>query len=294
MSDLDPRLHVFRPDLADARLRGQVEAERFVDGVRMRASSLDGVPLLARPEDGLGMDAEGWPFEPVLVFERRGPWSWVQRLRDGYVGYTRANLVADDARPTHRVAVARTVGYDEPDMKRRHASFLSLGQAVRVVDEAETRGMRYLRVSWRDGPDDRASDDWLVERHLRPMGARPDGDWVDQAALLLGTPYLWGGETGAGLDCSGLITLALSMFDRPSPRDSDLQFAGLGEPIGMDDLRRGALVFWRGHVGIMEDRETLLHANGHTMNVAREPLAEAVERIGYLYGGPVGARYVEP
>jgi cell wall-associated NlpC family hydrolase len=110
------------------------------------------------------------------------------------------------------------------------------------------------------------------------------------AARLLETPYLWGGKSAFGIDCSGLVQLSMMMAGKSAPRDSDMQAACLGHEIGFDELRRGDLVFWKGHVAIMEDEDTIIHSNGHTMSVAREGLKAAVERIGYLYGAPTICR----
>ena len=292
MSDPDPpldrRLHAFRPDLADARLRGLVEAASFVEGERLAVANPYGAPLYAAPDRSGGMIAEAWPGDVLLVLERRDGWSWVQRERDGYVGYTPARLDAIGDAPTHRVVAPRSFGYAEPDMKREHLFTLGLGAPVIVTDEAETRGTRYLHA--RCG----TAQGWLVAQHLRgadETGSGPE-DWVDWAGKLWGTPYLWGGETAFGLDCSGLVVLALSMAGHSCLRDSDMQAGSTGQPIGLDALRRGAIVFWRGHMGVMEDDTTLLHANGHTMNVTREPVADAIERIAHLYAEPTGARYV--
>ena len=119
-------------------------------------------------------------------------------------------------------------------------------------------------------------------------------DYVGVAEQLLSTPYLWGGASAFGIDCSGFVQLSMRMTGRSAPRDSDMQAAHLGEPLdpGKDfaGLRRGDLVFWKGHIAIMLDGRNIIHANGHTMMVSREPLAEAVERIAYLYGGPTGFR----
>src|SRR5690606_22121097 len=131
-----------------------------------------------------------------------------------------------------------------------------------------------------------------IGRHCLPIEATMPGDMVDVALQFLQTPYLWGGRSGLGIDCSGLVQMAMAMVGKAAPRDTDMQFAALGNPIERVDLERGDLVFWKGHVGIMEDRDILLHANGHTMSVARENLDDAIERIGWLYEQPTGFRRI--
>ena len=134
---------------------------------------------------------------------------------------------------------------------------------------------------------------YVFAGHCRPL-AETEPDVAATAERLVGTPYLWGGRSGLGVDCSGLVQLALRMTGRNAPRDTDMQAASIGEPFepgpGLAGLRRGDLVFWKGHVAIMTGDRDMIHASGHTMTVAREGLAEAVERIGYLYGGPTGFR----
>ena len=130
----------------------------------------------------------------------------------------------------------------------------------------------------------------LIAAHCQPIGKPIDTDYVAVASRFLETPYLWGGRSGFGIDCSGLVQLAMMMTGRAAPRDSDMQASRLGTPIERDALQRGDLVFWKGHVGIMEDDKTLLHANGHTMTVARENLEDAIKRIGWLYDAPTGFR----
>jgi cell wall-associated NlpC family hydrolase len=153
-----------------------------------------------------------------------------------------------------------------------------------VKDFAETRGTRYALLS---------TGEAMISGHLRPAGEFSE-DYVAVAETLLMTPYLWGGSTAFGIDCSGLVQLAMRMTGRNVLRDTDMQAATIGEPImsgeGYSGLRRGDLVFWKGHVAIMTDERTMIHANGHTMLVSREGLTEAIDRIGYLYGGPTGFR----
>ena len=281
MAELDPRLNAYRPDLADVRLRDVVKAEEYAVGLPMRAA-VSPVDMYATPARDGSILAQCLAGEAVRVFERDADTgsAWIARERDGYVGYVDLTDLTDDFVPTHMVRTPRTFVYETADLKAPVAYQSSMGERVTVLGEADTRGTRYAETA----------DGWLVADHLVALDER-GGDPVAHAETLLHTPYLWGGETGFGVDCSGLVVLGHLLAGRDVPRDSDMQFDRLGETLAnMDDLRRGDLVFWRGHVGIMEDVETLLHANGHTMTVAREPLAQAVERIGYLYGQPTGAR----
>lgn len=278
---LDRRLNAFRPDLAEASLRGKVEAERFVEGSK---AQIVGPVVALRPEPDLasGIDTELLMGEEVTVFERSNGWCWVKSLSDGYVGYLPEGAVKEGtAAATHIVIPQRTFLYPEPELRKPHVTVLSMGSRVRVSGTAEARGNHYVVLE--DGTA-------IFARHVESIGHNDGGDYVDVALRFLETPYLWGGRSGLGIDCSGLVQLALSMTGRAAPRDTDMQAAGLGEPIAREELRRGDFVFWKGHVAIMEDPETIVHANGHTMTVARENFAAAVERIGWLYQQPTGYR----
>ncbi len=280
----DPRLNAYRPDLADARLRGVVSATRFVEGKPARICiPLADIRKAPRPDGGL--NSQVLLGDDVRVFESTEGWAWVQVARDGYVGYVgEAALAAPASAPTHIVTVPRTFLYPGPDLKLPASGALSLGSLVSVVDRAETRGTRYAILS---------SGEALIEKHLAAAGTVAD-DYVAVAETLIHTPYLWGGSSGFGIDCSGLVQLSMRLAGRTVLRDSDMQAATIGDPIETDSnfsgLRRGDLVFWKGHVAIMTDAETMIHANGHTMMVSREGLHEAIDRIGYLYGGPTGFR----
>lgn len=278
---LDRRLNAYRADLADATLEGQVEAARFVEGAPARLA----VPVAAlrpKPDLSIGIDTELLFGEEVTVFDRAGGFAWVKAGHDGYVGYLpETALSAVETAPTHHVVVPRTFVYPGPDLRFPVSMALSMGSRIAVVGEAETRGTRYHLLA-----DGRA----IVAGHCLPVGAWPDDDYVAIAARFLETPYLWGGRSGFGIDCSGLVQLSLQMTGRNAPRDSDMQAAGLGTVISREELRRGDLVFWKGHAGIMEDDRTLLHANGHTMSVAHEDFEAAVRRIGWLYEMPTGYR----
>jgi cell wall-associated NlpC family hydrolase len=280
----DARLHAFRPDLADERLKGEVQADRYVSGrpARVAASVTD---VLKAPRRESAMNTQLLRGDDVTVFEQADGWAWVQSMRDGYVGYVaESQLAAPGEAPTHVVTAPRTFLYPGPDLKLPRRGELSLGSRLAMVSTAETRGTLYAVLP---------SGEAVVASHLAPAGAVLD-DYVAVAERLIDTPYLWGGSSAFGIDCSGLVQLSMMMAGRNVLRDSDMQADTIGDPLdpGPDYARlvRGDLVFWKGHVAIMTDPKTMIHANGHTMTVAREGLAEAIARIGYLYGQPTGFR----
>ncbi|RWX76674.1 peptidoglycan endopeptidase [Neorhizobium lilium] len=276
---LDRRLHAFRPDLADEALRGKFDAERFTRGEPARIS-VPVAPLRPAPDLARGIDTELLFGEAVRVFDRADGFAWVQADQDGYVGYLPETMLGEPQEATHRICVPRTFLYPEAELRKPPMGALSMGSRVRVTGEAETRGTRYFLLG--DGGA-------VIARHCLPLGETLGEDYVSVAQTFIETPYLWGGRSGFGIDCSGLVQLAMMMVGKSAPRDSDMQ-AEFGVAIEREELRRGDLVFWKGHVGMMEDAETLLHANGHTMSVARENLNAAIERIGWLYERPTGYR----
>ena len=275
---LDRRLDAFRPDLADLRLEGRVQAAAFVAGrpAHVRSPVLD---MRRSASLDSGIDTQLLPGQDVVVFDETEGFAWVQSLADGYVGYVSGNgLAAGPSKAGHVVSVPRTFVYPTPDLKTVPTAALSMGSLLEVAGLEERRGMRYALLP---------SGEAVIARHLRPR-AEYAADYVAVAEDLVHTPYLWGGATAFGIDCSGLVQLALAMAGRQVLRDSDMQAQSIGteiDPAG-EPLRRGDLVFWKGHVAILTDPGTIVHANGDTMTVARETLAGAVARIGYLYGQP--------
>jgi cell wall-associated NlpC family hydrolase len=272
-ASLDRRLHAYRPDLADSRLEGQVGSLRFVEGTRQQIRAF-ATPLRATPDSARAYETEALHGEIVRVFDDAGAgsdwWAWVQLEHDGYVGYVpSATLAADIITATHRVHAPATFVYPSANIKTPPNGQLSLNAHVTVTSEDD----RFATL---------ATGGFVIARHLRAIGTYAR-DFVDVAETLIHTPYLWGGRTRAGLDCSGLVQLALQAAGHPCPRDADMQQAGLGTNVpiteNLDGLQRGDLVFWPGHVGILIDGMTLIHANGHHMSTVIEPLSQAIRRI---------------
>ncbi len=281
MTDLDSRLNAFRPDLADIRLDGKVDSERFIAPVQARISR-PVAALRKAPDHGAGVDSELLFGDSVNVFERKRGWAWVQSGFDGYVGYVDETALATAlAKPTHVVAVPRTFVYPHAELKSPNLMALSMGSGVAVTAHDDVRGTRYATI---------ATGGHVIAKHLQPID-EPLEDYVAIAELFAGTPYLWGGTSAFGLDCSGLVQLSKRMCGEMVLRDTDMQETSIGDPIDPSGgLQRGDLVFWKGHVAIMRDNNTVIHANGHLMLTSSEPLAEAVKRIGYLYDQPTGWR----
>jgi cell wall-associated NlpC family hydrolase len=273
---LDPRVNAWRADLAADELKGKVEAPRYA-AARRRQIAWPVAPLRRKPVAAAGLDTELLFGERVRVYDEAEGWAWVQAERDRYVGYVPAAALQDQtSAATHMVSALGTFVYPVADIKAPPLMHLSLGSQLAVEERLE----RFSRL---------ATGGFIVNRHITEQD-RPARDFVEIAERFIGTPYLWGGRTRLGLDCSGLLQLALQAAGRHAPRDSDMQESGLGRSTaiteGFEGLERGDLVFWKGHVGIMVDGVMIIHANAHHMAVAVETLHEAAARIAKT-GNPI-------
>jgi cell wall-associated NlpC family hydrolase len=263
---LDPRLNAFRPDLAAVELRGKVEAARFVEGTLHQIADPQ-TPVRAEGHPDAALVTEALMGERVMVYEIDGEgWAWSQLQRDRYVGWLPAGALARAGAPaTHKVTALRTLGFSGPDIKRPPLAALPFGAQVLIVRQdarfAATETGLYLPTA-----------------HAAPTEDK-EPDFVAVAERFLGAPYLWGGKTSLGIDCSGLVQVALQATGIACPRDSDMQSA-LGRAVSISESQRGDLLLWKGHVAIARDKDTLLHANAHHMAVAVEPICVALARIG--------------
>jgi cell wall-associated NlpC family hydrolase len=265
----DPRLTPARPDLAAKYLQGKVKAERFVEGEAFEiADPL--APLRERPSAEATLLTQALKGERVTIYDHNGEgFAWGQLNGDGYVGWLpdRA-LTKPAATPTHKVTAIRTFAFPGPSIKLPPAETLVLGALVAVIRE--------------DGPFAVTREGWYLPRQHLDHIDRFVEDFVAVAERFVGTPYLWGGKSSFGIDCSGLVQVALNTAGTGCPRDSDMQQDGLGRPLGLKEfnqLRRGDLMFWKGHVAIVRDANTIVHANAHHMATAIENTGDAIARI---------------
>jgi cell wall-associated NlpC family hydrolase len=266
-SALDPRLTPARADIAAKHLEGKVTAARFVEGSLYEVAEAQ-APLRRAPSPEAPLDSEALKGERVTIYETNDEgWAWGQIESDGYVGWLPANALR---RPgpahTHKVTALRTHVFPGPSIKLPPVEALALGCRLAVARVEEPFAVT-------------TSGGFIPARHLAPMNAR-ETDFVAVAERFIGAPYLWGGKTSLGLDCSALVQVALAACGIASPRDSDMQENALGAPVAdRSVLRRGDLLFWQGHVAIARDQATLVHANAFHMAVAIEPIRDAIARI---------------
>jgi len=265
----DPRLTPARPDLAAKYLEGRIEAKRFVAGEAFEIS--DSIaPLRDAPSSDAMLLTQALMGERVTIYDRNGEgFAWGQLNSDGYVGWLPDRALAKPAAaPTHKITALRTFAFPGPSIKLPPVDTLVMGAAVTVIRDdgvfAVTRG------GW-----------YLPRRHVGAIDRHAD-DFVAVAERFAGTPYLWGGKSSLGIDCSGLVQVALNAAGTGCPRDSDMQQDGLGRALDAAEsrkLRRGDLMFWNGHVAIVRNADTIVHANAHHMATTIENTSEAIARI---------------
>ena len=265
----DPRMTPARGDLAAKYLEGKVKAKRFVEGEEFEISEAI-VPLRCAPSPDAELATQALKGERAMIYDRNGEgWAWGQLNSDGYVGWLpdRA-LVKPAGKPTHKITGLRTFAFPGPSIKLPPADTLVMGTLVTVLREEGSFAV--TREGW-----------YLPRRHVGLIDSHVP-DFVAVAEQYVGTPYLWGGKSSLGIDCSGLVQVSLNAAGTGCPRDSDMQQDGLGRALDQraaTKLKRGDLIFWKGHVAIVRDADTIVHANAYHMATVIEGTREALARI---------------
>jgi hypothetical protein len=265
----DPRLTPARPDLAAKYLEGKVKATRFAIGETFEISDAI-APLREEPSSDAWLLTQALKGERATIYDRNGEgWAWGQLNRDGYVGWLPdSSLAKPGAALTHKITAIRTFAFPGASIKLPPLATL-------VMDS-------FLTVTREDGAFAVTREGWYLPRqHLGSLD-RFESDFVEVAERFIGTPYLWGGKSSLGIDCSGLVQIALNAAGTGCPRDSDMQQDGLGRTLDTNEsqkLQRGDLIFWKGHVAIVRDADTIVHANAHHMATAIENTRSAIARI---------------
>jgi cell wall-associated NlpC family hydrolase len=265
----DPRLTPARGDLAAKYLEGKVAAARFVEGEEFEISEAI-APLRLGPSSEAELATQALLGERMTIYDRNGEgFAWGQLNGDGYVGWLpdRA-LTKPAAKPTHKVTAIKTFAFPGPSIKLPPAETLMMGTTVTVL--RDDGAFAVTRQGWH-----------LPRSHLAGIDEMA-ADFVAVAERFVGTPYLWGGKSSCGIDCSGLVQVSLTAAGTGCPRDSDMQRDSLGRLIGLADsspLQRGDLIFWNGHVAIARDPKTIVHANAHHMATTIENTRDAIARI---------------
>jgi hypothetical protein len=265
----DPRLTPARPDLAAKYLEGKIEAARFVEGEEFEIVEAL-APMRDAPSSDTMLLTQALKGERVTIYDRNGEgFAWGQLNSDGYVGWLPDRALAKPgAAPTHKIIVTRTFAFPGPSIKLPPADTLVMGAMVTMVREEAPFAV--TREGW-----------YLPLQHVGSI-ERYQVDFVAVAERFVGTPYLWGGKSGVGIDCSGLVQVSLNAAGTGCPRDSDMQQDVLGRALGPAEskkLQRGDLIFWKGHVAIVRDADTIVHANAHHMATVIENTKDAIARI---------------
>ncbi|MCP1468731.1 hypothetical protein J3E64_000398 [Sphingobium sp. OAS761] len=268
---LDRRIHAARGDLADLSLAGTLFSAHYARAVPLSCVA-GGTPVLTSTTPSAEASSELLRGEIFHALDVTTDWAWGFCGHDGYVGYVRRDALDVEEQPTHRIIAETAPLFAAPAIKAPIVDYWPQGAL--------------FSGDFQDGFI-ACAEGYVHARHAAPVASVP-ADWVAVAESYLGQPYVWGGRGHRGIDCSGLVQVALGQCGIAVPRDTDLQCEGIGQPVPTDSgLQRGDLIFFPGHVGIMTDAHILLHANAHWMAVVKEPLADVVARLAPDHPQPV-------
>ncbi len=265
---MDRRFQAYNERVAAIDLKPYIDHHNFVHPERLQIA----VPICDLLDQPNGDRQRQFLYgASVDVFEDVAGWAFVRQHSDGYVGYVKSASLGSYSAPTHYVTNVLTHCYRDASFKSPDLALLPMQSHIRVHDHNE----RFARTDL----------GWIPLTHLKPLTEKAP-DIVTEARKFLGVPYLWGGNSALGIDCSGLVQVACTACGIKAPADSDLQRAALGEDV-QGDMKRGDLLFWNGHVALVHDAGHILHANAHAMTVTLEPINDAIKRIENSGDGPI-------
>lgn len=271
---LDTRVNAYRGDIADVALAGTLFAPHYA--APMLRSAAVAAMMRSAPRADAEAVSQILPGESFAILDIAGGWAWGYSLHDHYVGYLPEAALGDPVDPSHRVIAREAILFAGPSIKSAAIGTLPFGANIAGA-EAENF------VETKAG--------FIHKRHLAVVDAAPAADAVAIAELYLGAPYLWGGRGDGGIDCSGLVQMALAATGIAAPRDTDQQRADTGEALPEEArLRRGDIVHFPGHVGLMANETDLIHANAFWMGVVIEPLSDVVDRLLPHHDRPILSR----
>ena len=270
---LDKRAHAYRADIADIALAGILFAPHYAAPLMKAATAT--TMMRSAADAGAEAVSQLLPGEPFAVLDITGAWAWGYSVHDHYVGFVAHGALGDPIEATHCVAVREALLFSGESIKSPAIASLPFGSRIRGEE-----GDAFVQTD----------AGFIHKRHLRPI-ALPAADPVAVAELYLGAPYLWGGRGAGGIDCSGLVQMACAAAGINAPRDTDQQRVETGDVLPEGSrLRRGDMIHFPGHVGLMVNETDLIHANAHWMSVVIEPLADVVTRLQPHHDRPILCR----
>jgi len=265
----DPRITAIRPDLADVAMADLCFAPHYAAPTARRCA-VAAVMVRGKPDAAASAVTELLRGETFHMLDARGNWAWGYCGHDHYVGYVPLDALGEPEAISHATTAPAPL-FTAADIKAPIAALLP--RRARLAGSVE-------------GDFLATADGFVHIRHLQAVDSY-EADWVAVAERYLGAPYVWGGR-GFGVDCSGLVQMVLAACGIAAPRDTDQQADALGTALALDaPLRRGDLVFFPGHVGLMMDEARMIHANAHWMAVTIEPLADVVARLRGEHEQPI-------